>query len=95
NVRSLTVAGPVSGPLNISRGCPRSVLDMARALRPAGAPAPTVVGGYRPGDVRHVFASPQRAQDRLGFVARIGFEDGMGEFRTAALRGPVTGGEVR
>ncbi|CAN5851434.1 NAD-dependent epimerase/dehydratase family protein [soil metagenome] len=95
NVLALTAAEPVPGPLNICSGRPRSVLDMAQALRPAGAPAPTVVGGYRPGDVRHVFASPQRAQDRLCFVARIGFEDGMGEFRTAPLRGPVTGGGMR
>jgi dTDP-L-rhamnose 4-epimerase len=31
--------------------------------------SPTVVGGGRLGDVRHVVASPARAADRLGFRA--------------------------
>ena len=90
NVLALTVEDAVTGPLNVCSGTPRSVLDMARALRPDGGPEPVVVGGYRLGDVRHVFADPQRARDRLGFVARVGFETGMVEFRTAPLRAPAT-----
>jgi hypothetical protein len=51
-----------------------------------------VVGGWRPGDVRHVFASPALAADRLGFRARVGFGRGMAEFAGAALRQPVSAG---
>jgi dTDP-L-rhamnose 4-epimerase len=54
-------------------------------------PAPQVVGGWRPGDVRHVFASPARAAERLGFRAEVGFAEGMAEFATAPLRAPARG----
>jgi dTDP-L-rhamnose 4-epimerase len=62
---------------------------MAEALRPAGAPAPVVVGGYRLGDVRHVFASATRARDVLGFRATVTFEEGMRGFAVAPLRAVV------
>jgi dTDP-L-rhamnose 4-epimerase len=62
---------------------------MAAALADAaGSPPPEVVGGYRLGDVRHVFADPARAADRLGFVAEVPFARGMAEFATAPLRDP-------
>lgn len=89
NVLALVHPDGVSGPLNVCSGEPRSVLDMAEALRPTGSPAPRVVGGYRLGDIRHVFASPQRAADLLGFRASISFRDGMTEFVTAALRSTI------
>ncbi len=89
NIVALTAPGPVPGPFNVCSGTPHTVGDMARALRPPGGPEPVVVGGYRLGDIRHVFASAQRARDVLGFEARIGFEDGMREFRTAPLRATV------
>ena len=62
---------------------------MAQALRLDGAPAPQVVGGYRLGDIRHVFASADRATTQLGFRAAISFEDGMHEFTTSPLRSVV------
>ncbi|MEO8363021.1 MAG: NAD-dependent epimerase/dehydratase family protein [Ilumatobacteraceae bacterium] len=71
---------------NICSGHPQSILDMALALQPVGGPAPRVVGGYRLGDVRHVFASPHRATSALGFRARVNFDDGMREFETSELR---------
>jgi dTDP-L-rhamnose 4-epimerase len=73
---------------NVASGTPRSVLDAAVAMASAvpGAPAPAVVGGYRLGDVRHVFASTERAADELGFRAAVGFAEGMAEFATAPLR---------
>jgi dTDP-L-rhamnose 4-epimerase len=75
---------------NVASGTPRTVGDMARALADAmGGPAPEVTGGYRRGDVRHVFASTQRAADELGFRAGIGLEEGMREFATAPLRRPA------
>jgi nucleoside-diphosphate-sugar epimerase len=36
--------------------------------------------------VRHVFAAPDRARERLGFTARTGLEAGMREFAGAVLR---------
>ena len=48
--------------------------------------APEVTGEWRAGDVRHVFASPERAATELGFRAEEDFEAGMREFATAKLR---------
>jgi dTDP-L-rhamnose 4-epimerase len=64
------------------------VLDMATALSAStpGAPPPVVVGGHRLGDVRHVFASPDRARTELGFTAEVPFAAGMKEFARAPLR---------
>ena len=45
-----------------------------------------VVGGYRTGDVRHVFAETARARAELGFTANVGFDDGMRDFASAPLR---------
>ncbi|CAN5421519.1 NAD-dependent epimerase/dehydratase family protein [soil metagenome] len=89
NVLALTNEDPAPGPFNVCSGVPTTVLQMAEALRPDGAPTPQVVGGYRAGDIRHVFASPERAAADLGFRARIGFADGMREFATAPLRRTV------
>jgi len=91
NVAALTVEKPYAGPVNVASGTPRSVLDMAVALAGAfgtDAPEPEVVGGYRLGDVRHVFASPTRAAAELGFRASVGFDEGMREFAQAPLRAP-------
>jgi dTDP-L-rhamnose 4-epimerase len=90
NVLALTAAAPVQGVFNVASGEPRSVGEMAAVLAAAmGGPAPEVVGGWRPGDVRHVFASPRRAAERLGFRAAVGFAEGMAEFATVPLRAPV------
>ncbi len=89
NVLALTADPPVAGALNIASGTPRTVLDLARALTaaaPDGSAAPEVVGGYRAGDVRHVFAATERARRELGFTARVGFDQGMREFASAPLR---------
>jgi len=93
NVAALVApdSAPLSGCYNVATGRPHTVLDMAEALVAAAgddrSPAPEVVGGYRLGDVRHVFASPARAADRLGFTAEISFAEGMAAFATAELRG--------
>ena len=72
---------------NVASGQPRTVLDMARALADvAGGPAPVVTGEFRPGDVRHVVASAERATTGLGFTATEDFVDGMHELATAQLR---------
>ena len=90
NVLALTNPQPASGAFNVCTGTPRTILDMAHALRLDGAPAPQVVGGYRLGDIRHVFASADRAAAALGFRAFVSFEDGMREFTTSPLRSTAT-----
>jgi len=88
NLAALEADPTVSREYNICSGAPHTVLDMAAALSAAtpGAPPPTVVGGFRLGDVRHVFASPDRARELLGFTAEIDFNSGMHAFATAPLR---------
>jgi dTDP-L-rhamnose 4-epimerase len=88
NSLALTADEPAAGAFNVCSGTPHTIMELAEALRPDGAPAPPVAGGYRLGDVRHVFASADRAARELGFTAQIGFEAGMREFATAPLRQP-------
>jgi dTDP-L-rhamnose 4-epimerase len=73
---------------NVCSGIPRSVGEMASALGRAipGSPEPVVTGEWRAGDVRHVFASAERAARELGFTAHEDFDAGMREFATAELR---------
>ena len=88
----LALEGDAHGPFNVATGHPRSVGEMAAALADAaGGPAPQVTGDYRRGDVRHVFASADRARDVLGLRAEITLEEGMAEFATAPLRRPAGG----
>ena len=76
---------PVDEALNVASGEPRTVLDLATAMAAAsgasvpGPLAPVVVGGGRPGDVRHIVASPVRAMERLGFRAERAFADGLAD----------------
>ena len=89
NVIALTNESPVSGAFNIASGHPRSVGEMAKALAASaepGAPAPVVTGEFRLGDVRHVFASVDRAERVLGFRASEDFDSGMSELATAPMR---------
>jgi dTDP-L-rhamnose 4-epimerase len=89
NVLALTAPDPVAGAFNVATGDPHTVEEMAAALAAAlGGPTPLVVGGWRPGDVRHVFASPALAAERFGFRAEVGFAEGMAELATAPLRAP-------
>jgi dTDP-L-rhamnose 4-epimerase len=88
NVAALSTREPVTGALNVASGWPRSVGEMADALADAAgpdAPRPLVTGQYRLGDVRHVFASPERARELLGFRAGEDFAQGMRELARAEL----------
>ena len=89
NVAAVAAAGPPGfRAYNIASGTPSTVGEMARALAHAcGGPEPAITGEYRGGDVRHVIASPARAERELGFQARIGLADGMTAFASAPLRG--------
>jgi dTDP-L-rhamnose 4-epimerase len=65
---------------NVGSGTPRTVGDMAQALsRALNGPVPIVTGRYRLGDVRHITADSSRAQNELGWMPRVAFEDGMAE----------------
>jgi dTDP-L-rhamnose 4-epimerase len=78
-----------TGVYNVASGEPRSVLEMAAALSSAfgsEATRPEVTGSFRPGDVRHVFASTDLAARALGFQAEVPFGAGMAELAVAPLR---------
>lgn len=68
------------GPLNIATGKPHTISDLAKLLCQTYNPAiqPHTAGGTRPGDVRHVLASPTLARDQLGYTAEINLEAGIG-----------------
>ena len=75
--------------LNVCSGEPHTIGDLARELAAAtGGPEPVVVGGARPGDVRHVVADPARARELIGFRAATSFADGVRAFATDPLRAP-------
>ena len=85
NVRALGAGVP--GAFNVASGTPRRLLEMAAAVAAAfgpDAPRPEVVGGWRAGDVRHVFASPDRARTELGFSATRDFAAGMRDLAVAS-----------
>jgi dTDP-L-rhamnose 4-epimerase len=89
NVQALTADAPAPGAFNIASGQPRSIMEMAQALTLAhgeDAPTPEVTGRFRLGDVRHVFASAEKARAELGFAAEEDFLLGMAEFSRAPLR---------
>ncbi|MFK4546978.1 dTDP-L-rhamnose 4-epimerase [Streptomyces tendae] len=87
NVAALTRDAPGMRAYNVASGTPRSIGELAGALAAAGgAPAPRITGEYRIGDVRHVFASAERAALELDWRARTAFRDGVEEFATAPMR---------
>lgn len=76
--------------VNVCSGEPHTVGELAETLAlTCGGPAPRIMGGARPGDVRHVVADPAKAAAVLGYRARIGFAEGVREFATAPLRSPA------
>jgi dTDP-L-rhamnose 4-epimerase len=88
NVAALTAPDPVVGALNVASGEPRTVLDLARVTCAGTGLEPVVVGGGRLGDVRHIVASPARANERLGFRALEPFDAGA----VAVASTPAAGG---
>jgi dTDP-L-rhamnose 4-epimerase len=80
------------GAFNVASGEPHTVGEMASALSDAlgSGPPRDVTGEFRLGDVRHIFASPDRARRRLGFRATVRFREGMAELARAPLRPAVS-----
>jgi dTDP-L-rhamnose 4-epimerase len=89
NVTAVESDPAPAGAFNIASGSPISIATMAEILSmshgPPAAP-PVITGDYRRGDVRHVFASPARAESFLGWRAEVAIEEGMKEFAESALR---------
>ena len=87
-------SAPVDGAsraYNVCSGRPVTIGEVAGlvadgAAGPGVGVAPVVTGEYRSGDVRHVVASPARAEEELGFRAHIAPEVGLPAFATAPLR---------
>jgi len=73
---------------NVCSGTPVTILDVARRVAAGSASGlgPEVTGGFRPGDVRHVVASPELARRELGFTAAVDPDTGLADFATAPLR---------
>ncbi|MGH3804658.1 MAG: NAD-dependent epimerase/dehydratase family protein [Pseudonocardiaceae bacterium] len=93
NALALTVPPPTGRcePINICSGQPHTIGELATELAQAmSGPTPEIVGGTRPGDVRHVTADPTRATKLLGYQARVDFTEGITRFATDPLREPVT-----
>ena len=91
NLLALTVPPPGGfAAVNICSGQPHTIGEFAEVLSAAmGGPAPQVVGGARPADVRHIVASPDRARADLGFQAEVGFTAGVTAFAGEAQRPPA------
>jgi dTDP-L-rhamnose 4-epimerase len=87
NLAALSAA-PGFRAYNVASGEPVTIGEVAGVLADAvDGPRPVVTGRFRLGDVRHVVASPARAERELGFRAAIGPAAGLKEFACAQLRG--------
>lgn len=88
---AITAPPPAGGEVlacNVCSGEPHTVGELAAALSTAlHGPPPRVVGGGRPGDVRHIVADPARAERILGFRAAVPFSAGIDAFARAPMRG--------
>ncbi|MGI9113223.1 MAG: NAD-dependent epimerase/dehydratase family protein, partial [Gaiellaceae bacterium] len=83
----LALGSAATGAFNVASGAPHTVGELAAELSAAfGGEEAVTTGEYRLGDVRHVFASTERAAAELGFRAKVSFADGVRELATASLR---------
>jgi dTDP-L-rhamnose 4-epimerase len=83
----LALEAEAEGALNIASGEPRTVGELACEIaRAMDGPRAEVTGEFRGGDVRHVFASIDRARHELGYRPRVPFGEGIAEFARAPLR---------
>lgn len=73
---------------NVCSGRPVSIRDVAThvAAGTGRGLEPVVTGDFRTGDVRHIVASPAKAETELGFRAEVEPEAGLADFATDPLR---------
>ncbi len=65
-------------PIDIGSGEFQTIATAANLIAEHyGAPTPVVTGQFRHGDVRHAWADPTAAQERLGFTARYSLREGV------------------
>jgi dTDP-L-rhamnose 4-epimerase len=79
---ALDLPGAQREVFNIGSGQDRSVAEVARELAQAMGRNdidPEIVGKSRIGDIRHCFCDGSKAADKLGFVARKDFQEGLTE----------------
>ena len=90
NVLAIERHEPAVGAYNVGSGEQHTILELARALALfLRAPEPLVTGEHRASDVRHVFASSEKAARELGFRARTSFADGVRAYAREPLREAV------
>ena len=78
NLLAATAPGVAGQTFNIACGERYSLLDLIAALnRILGTDIEPLYGPPRPGDVKHSLADITLAQERLGYVVRVGFEEGL------------------
>jgi dTDP-L-rhamnose 4-epimerase len=82
NLAALTWKGEGGMAVNVGTGRPRSVLEVAEAVREGlgGGPAPEIQGSFRGGDIRHCYADTTLAGQALSFRAETPFEKGLPRF---------------
>jgi dTDP-L-rhamnose 4-epimerase len=81
--------GESSAAYNICSGVPISISRVAQIVGQGadGVPLSAVVtGAFRPGDVRHIVGSPERARSELGFDALVTPAVGLQQFARDPLR---------
>jgi dTDP-L-rhamnose 4-epimerase len=92
--RTAVLAEGVFEPFNVCSGRPVTIADVAASLARgsgAGSLRPIVTGEYRPGDVRHIVASPERAAGVLGFAAEVEPAIGLVALASAPMRPRAVG----
>jgi dTDP-L-rhamnose 4-epimerase len=89
NLLALAADPDAGGPVNVATGRPRTIGELAGELaRAMDGPEPLVTGEFRLGDVRHVFASAERAHDILGFEAQVPLTWGCGSLPRRSCEPP-------
>lgn len=84
----LDAPGGGAAAYNVCSGRPVSIREVADLVLRGSDSALSceVTGQYRPGDVRHIVASPRAAREELGFTAAVSPLDGLPAFATEPLR---------
>ncbi len=63
---------------DIGTGIPVTIAEVAgRIAQRYGAPAPTITGAFRDGDVRYACADPSAAREAFGWVPRVDLDQGL------------------